>query len=81
MQSHRAFRFEEQNSVLVLLRKNNKRMELSCTYEQYVAGVRAYKRGALMQDAFSFLPSDEREFLISGLTPDEFASINSKKKL
>jgi hypothetical protein len=80
MQNHRAFEVEENNSVLILIRKNNHKMELSCTYDQYLAGIRAYNRGALMQEAFSFLPADEREFLISGMTSQEFDAIFAKKK-
>lgn len=47
-------------------------MMLKCTFKQYSEGVRLYKAGAYMQDAFSFLSADEREFLISGLTPEQF---------
>jgi hypothetical protein len=39
-------------------------------------GVRQYyEEGTLIQNAFPFLNSDEREFLMTGLTPDEFANI------
>jgi hypothetical protein len=41
---------------------------LSCTPDQYTKGVEAYKRGALMQNAFPTLLPYEREFLISGYT-------------
>ena len=34
------------------------------------AGLLAYRGGALMQTAFPELPTDEREFLISGTSPD-----------
>lgn len=34
------------------------------------SGVDAYLNGALMQDAFPGLNSDEREFLISGISPE-----------
>ena len=33
----------------------------------------AWQRGALVQDCFPALTADEREFLISGSTPEEWA--------
>lgn len=35
----------------------------------------AYERGALMQEAFPYLTPDEREFLMTGLTPEEWEEI------
>ena len=34
------------------------------------AGLLAYRGGALMQICFPELPAEEREFLISGMSPD-----------
>jgi len=35
-------------------------------------GLAAYKAGALIQVAFPNLSADEREFIMTGITPDEF---------
>ena len=34
----------------------------------------AYKGGAFIQNAFPHLTADEREFIMTGITPDEFPS-------
>jgi hypothetical protein len=52
-----------------------KEMIFNCTPSQYLLGLDAYKGGALMQNAFPFLSPDEREFLISGTTPEEWATM------
>lgn len=44
-------------------------MNLNCTEEQLRTGAIAYSRGALLQDAFSFLNAGEREFLKTGTPP------------
>ena len=36
------------------------------------AQLEAYKGGALIQSAFPHLSADEREFIMTGITPDEF---------
>ena len=38
-------------------------------------GVEAYNEGALIQHAFWFLNTDEREFIQSGTTPEEWAEM------
>lgn len=35
-------------------------------------GIRAWIAGAYLQDALRFLSADEREFLLTGTTPDEW---------
>ncbi len=52
-----------------------KEMTLSCNQEQFMLGITSYKGGSMMQDAFYFLTADEREFLISGTTPEEWAKM------
>ena len=37
---------------------------------QMVEGKAAYDAGKLIQDAFPFLNADQREFLLTGLTPE-----------
>ncbi len=44
-------------------------MELDITQEQYDA----WRKGLLIQDAMPNLTAAEREFLVSGMTPDEWA--------
>ena len=37
--------------------------------------IESWECGALVQDAFPYLNADEREFLISGMNPTEFAAL------
>ncbi len=46
-------------------------MEIQVTQEQ----IKAWEDGMLIQDAMPFLTDDEREFLISGMTPQEWDHI------
>ena len=57
------------------------RYELNCTFEQFNQGAKAYHKGALIQEAFPFLNMHEREFLISGLTPEMFDDIFGTEEL
>lgn len=38
------------------------------------AGLHAYRAGALMQDAFPAMSADDREFLMSGMSPMGWAA-------
>jgi len=49
-----------------------KTMVFACEVEQYKQGVNDYRNGKLIQDAFPFLSADEREFLLTGMTPEEW---------
>lgn len=42
--------------------------EIDCTPEQLLL----YKRGALIQEAFPNLSAEDREFLMTGVTPEEW---------
>lgn len=42
--------------------------DLPITQEQ----IDRYERGALVQDAFPHLPAPEREFIMTGTTPEEY---------
>jgi len=46
-------------------------MDLDITPEQ----VRKYNSGAFVQDAFPNLTADEREFILTGITPTEWDSM------
>jgi hypothetical protein len=45
---------------------------LNCTPIQYMLGIQSYNQGEKIQDAFPFLSADEREFLISGTTKEQW---------
>lgn len=40
--------------------------------EQLLESANLWTRGSLIQDSFPYLSADQREFMLSGLTPDEF---------
>lgn len=42
------------------------------TPKQMIAAQKRYDEGAKVQNAFSFLNEDQREFLMTGLTPEEW---------
>lgn len=44
--------------------------------EVYDACVEAYHSGLLLQDAFPMLSADDREFIKTGITPEEWALLN-----
>ena len=51
---------------------NLNEVEIPMTIEAYALGMRAWKKGALIQDAFPTLPAPIREFIMSGITPQEW---------
>lgn len=63
------------DKVLILDLKSNKSMTFNCTVRDFDHGMSDYQNGMLMQDAFHFLNADEREFLISGTTPEEWKAM------
>lgn len=54
------------------LTKKLNTMEVPITEEQYKAGVKAWQDGAFIQDAFPMLSAAHREFLLTGITPDDW---------
>jgi hypothetical protein len=46
-------------------------LDISVTEEQY----NNWKSGMLIQDAMPDTPSDEREFIITGISPDEWDTL------
>jgi len=52
-----------------LISGNINTMSLPITEEQYTA----WEQGTLVQDAMPHLSPDEREFVMSGITPEEWA--------
>lgn len=72
MQAHNAYSLSALGDSGTLIElANGKRMILRCSPRQYSHGLKKYKEGAFIQDAFDFLDADEREFLLSGLYPEE----------
>jgi hypothetical protein len=45
------------------------------TAAQYAAALTRWNRGAFLQDAFSTLPADLREFIKTGITPQELEEL------
>ena len=52
-----------------LISGNINTMSLPITEEQYTA----WEQGTLVQDAMPHLSPDEREFVMTGITPEEWA--------
>jgi len=50
--------------------ENTPSMIMKCSFEQYLNGMEAYKTSCI-QDAFRFLDSTEREFLMTGMDAEE----------
>jgi hypothetical protein len=51
------------------------------TAAQYAEALTRWNRGALLQDAFSTLPADLREFIKTGITPAELAALQLLEEL
>lgn len=47
-------------------------MELPITEEEFALAYEAWANGMVLQEAFSTLNADEREFVKTGITPDEW---------
>lgn len=45
------------------------------TWDEFTNDVEKYKNGALIQEAFPYLNDDQREFIMSGLTPEKWLRI------
>lgn len=69
MLSHRALYNSLDDTAVLIQLENGSEYYLACTPRQYKQGIEAYKNGALIQEAFPFLTAEEREFLMTGLTP------------
>lgn len=47
--------------------------ELPITEKQFEMGKLLMANGAMIQSAFSMLSADDREFILTGITPEEWA--------
>ena len=50
-------------------------MNLDIEYKEFILGLQQWLRGALIQDVFPKASSEEREFIVSGLTPEVWNAI------
>jgi len=71
MISHTAYALPN-NQTKILDTKTKKSMVIECGWTAYNAGMVRYKAGDLIQIAFPTLTREEREFLISGYTPEDW---------
>lgn len=65
---------EKDGNVIVVNEERKRELIMSpgITVKDIVDGYDAYNRGALVQDAFRFMTPDEREFLMTGILPEEW---------
>lgn len=47
-------------------------MTLNISQEEFDAADKAWQAGSMVQNAFHMLNADEREFLLTGVTPEEW---------
>lgn len=47
-------------------------MELPLTQEEFDAAHKRWQEGTMIQDAFPTLNADQREFILTGITPGEW---------
>ena len=60
----------------VMIRVFNKTMFFDgITMKDMLVGNNKYDQGALIQDAFDFLSPDQREFLMTGMTPEDWEAM------
>lgn len=48
------------------------RMTLNISYDSFMAALECWRDGELIQNAFPMLSADEREFIMTGITPEEW---------
>ena len=48
------------------------RMTLNLPYASFLSGLEKWHKGVLIQNAFPMLSADEREFIMTGITPSEW---------
>jgi len=54
-------------------------MILPLTKEEIAEGLKRHQSGALIQTAFPTLNAEQREFILTGITPAEWAKIYPKE--
>ena len=66
-----------ENCIVIEL-SGNRSMNFGCTAETLWEGVTSWITGESVQDAFPFLDASEREFLLTGLFPEEWDTLIPK---
>ena len=72
---HIAYPCEGDKAVRITLQGglySGRQAQINCSYQQYEEAIRAYKEGGVIQDVFDFLTPGEREFLLTGMTQEEW---------
>jgi hypothetical protein len=70
------FHIEAMSEKSTLIRCNDKQMIVDVPIEDINQAWYNWQiQGQFVQDAFKFLGADEREFLMTGITPDEWNKI------
>lgn len=64
------FYFSKNNKVELLI--HEKKLVLNVPMKKFQKGLHNYNQGKVIQRAFPFLTADEREFMITGLLPEEW---------
>ena len=64
-----------EDGTVILTSYNGDELPIKCDQATFLASVKQYNAGAMVQTAFPYLNSTEREFMISGLTPEEQKAI------
>ena len=54
-------------------------MDLNIGYMEFVSGLQKWFHGSYIQDVFPNLNADEREFIMTGLTPEAWTEIFGKE--
>lgn len=62
------------NTVTVVV-NNGKTLIVNCSPEQFDVGLDLWEQGLNIQDAFPMLSPDEREFIKSGMLPEEWNAL------
>lgn len=55
-------------------------VELPMTAAEYKRAMEAYNRGALIQNAFPALNASQREFLMTGITDEEWKTLEKEEE-
>jgi hypothetical protein len=58
------------SGVVCLVARNGNEMTIKCDKAKFLASVAQYDAGAMVQTAFPYLNSTEREFMITGMSAE-----------
>ena len=59
-------------TIVALVAAPHKRITVNMSVNEFYKCYHKWQRGEYIQKAFNILSADEREFMISGTTPDEW---------